>query len=395
MEHGAGRAARGEFRLNAPGIAPRHKIVPTPSAADTCTGNGVGGQLPPTAGAAALNAFHQPAVRAPYLKALLTPAKPRQTPPRRPTPIVSSTGCFRCLASDHLVRDCRDPVRCRNCRGCGHRFSSCPMPIARVLTPMPRHHQTVPITASRGTVRAVPFFSRSTTPPPPPPPTPRNATFDPLTFIASAIAPGPNAPPAPQPALTNVPALLFHVAASLAALRTAAAPPPTTTTPPPTPPPAEVPPNISSPLAPVPGNDANINTSLPPAEHIILPAAAGPEVHSPNPPLPSEDPDLRGRRGRRPRASGVHLKPKRQSSRLAAKATASFVSVADKAIQHTALKNSLVPCSAALKEQVEKKGLLNHSKIPISVTDLRRLVRAAGLGCAAASAIGAVPSTAT
>jgi len=63
-------------------------------------------------------------------------------------------------------------------------------------------------------------------------------------------------------------------------------------------------------------------------------------------------------------------------------------------IERAALKNSLQPCSAALKEHVEKKGILNRSKIPIPVADLRKLVRAAGLGCAAASAVGAVPRTA-
>ncbi|RLM70051.1 hypothetical protein C2845_PM17G13850 [Panicum miliaceum] len=59
--------------------------------------------------------------------------------------------------------------------------------------------------------------------------------------------------------------------------------------------------------------------------------------------------------------------------------------------KRTALKNSLAPCSTALKEQVEKKGLLNRSKLPISVADLRKLVSAAGLGCTAATAVGVVP----
>ena len=101
-------------------------------------------------------------------------------------------------------------------------------------------------------------------------------------------------------------------------------------------------------------------------------------------------PDVR--LGRRTRVSGC--KPKRTSSRLAAKAAASYVSIPDMAMQRAALKNSLQPCSAALKEHVEKKGILNRSKIPIPVADLRKLVRAAGLGCAAASAVGAVPRTA-
>ncbi|XP_039818762.1 calphotin-like [Panicum virgatum] len=404
--HGAGRAVRGEFRLNAPGIAPLHKIVPTPSTADTCAGSGVGGQLPPAAGAAALNAPHQPAVRAPYLKALLTPAKPRQTPTRRPTPVVSTTGCFRCLASDHLVRDCRDPVRCRNCRGCGHRFSSCPMPVAHVLTPLPRRHPTVPISASRGTVTTEPFSPRYTTAPLPP--TPASdlhppVAFDPINFIASSSTEAPNLElnaerAAPLSALAagatylrrertlgspsfrdiHVPALLFHVAASLAAVRITAAAPPTTSALPPTPPPADASPAITSPLAPVP-------CTFP------TPEPAGDLPPNPPPsPVAARAPGVR--LGRRARVSSC--KPKRTSSRLAAKAAASYVSIPDMAMQRAALKNSLQPCSAALKEHVEKKGILNRSKIPIPVADLRKLVSAAGLGCAAASAVGAVPRTA-
>lgn len=34
--------------------------------------------------------------------------------------------CYRCLASDHRVAQCRDPVRCLRCRGNGHISSSCP-----------------------------------------------------------------------------------------------------------------------------------------------------------------------------------------------------------------------------------------------------------------------------
>lgn len=33
--------------------------------------------------------------------------------------------CFRCLASDHLVAECRDPLRCLHCRRSGHRARSC------------------------------------------------------------------------------------------------------------------------------------------------------------------------------------------------------------------------------------------------------------------------------
>lgn len=62
-----------------------------------------------------------------YLQAALTPAQP---PPRasKPLPRLSLTdGCFRCLALDHQVRDCGDPVRCRTCHGSGHRQHRCAM----------------------------------------------------------------------------------------------------------------------------------------------------------------------------------------------------------------------------------------------------------------------------
>lgn len=33
--------------------------------------------------------------------------------------------CFRCLASDHQIAECRDPVRCIRCRKSGHRAVNC------------------------------------------------------------------------------------------------------------------------------------------------------------------------------------------------------------------------------------------------------------------------------
>jgi hypothetical protein len=51
----------------------------------------------------------------PYLCALLTPSKTLNPVRRRPAPITDVVVCFRCVTPDHLVRDCRDPVRCRNC----------------------------------------------------------------------------------------------------------------------------------------------------------------------------------------------------------------------------------------------------------------------------------------
>lgn len=57
-----------------------------------------------------------------------------------------------CLASEHFVRDCRDPVRCCACGASGHRQSSCMMPIPRVQTPL--HHRSP---TPRRSVNPVPF----------------------------------------------------------------------------------------------------------------------------------------------------------------------------------------------------------------------------------------------
>ena len=37
-----------------------------------------------------------------------------------------STACLRCLEEGHFIRECRNPVRCRYCRGEGHSKNSCP-----------------------------------------------------------------------------------------------------------------------------------------------------------------------------------------------------------------------------------------------------------------------------
>jgi len=42
--------------------------------------------------------------------------------------------CFRCLASDHLVANCRDHVRCFACNGVGHFSRSCPATRPRAIS---------------------------------------------------------------------------------------------------------------------------------------------------------------------------------------------------------------------------------------------------------------------
>jgi hypothetical protein len=253
--------------LNAPAVTPLCRSVPPRPTVDACLANSGGSQLPPTRGAAALNAPQQSAVPGSYLQALLTPAKPRQTLARRPAPIVSTTGCFRCLASDHLVRECRDPVRCRNCRGCDHRLRSCPMRIARVLTPWPRSQPTAHNPGANGPANLDGPVLAPIRPAP----------------LQPAVQPAPAAEPPAQIAPTqqhaNLPALLFHVVATLAKLQlTPLAAPPAT-------PPAT--PHAS----PMPGRNT--------ADRVLD------GKHPTNPPPPPALSVPRGRGGRRPRSSGT------------------------------------------------------------------------------------------
>jgi hypothetical protein len=101
-----------------------------------------------------------PGTAPPSLKRCSLPPNPppRPPPPSHPFSLPSATSrCYRCLASDHQVRDCRDPVRCRGCGRLGHRQKLCPMPIARALTPHPRRRPSIPAPARRVPGSAVPF----------------------------------------------------------------------------------------------------------------------------------------------------------------------------------------------------------------------------------------------
>ncbi|TVU18768.1 hypothetical protein EJB05_34881, partial [Eragrostis curvula] len=151
-----------------------------------------------------------PPIKQSYLQALLTPAAPSKRKPRTLPPITTTTGCYRSLALDHSVRGCRDPVRCRNCRGSGHRQRHCKMPLLRVQTPMP---------GRRATALAFPSPGTRTPPPPATPASPtaslairRSASTGSLnldhlfrahrtvTFAATPPASPPSTPPAtPQP----------------------------------------------------------------------------------------------------------------------------------------------------------------------------------------------------
>ncbi|KAJ1277808.1 hypothetical protein BS78_04G031200 [Paspalum vaginatum] len=57
-------------------------------------------------------------------------------------------------------------------------------------------------------------------------------------------------------------------------------------------------------------------------------------------------------------------------------------------MRRKALQNSLEHCSASVQRVVKKRGLLDRAKLPLGVPALRKLVRAAGLGCSAENAVG-------
>ncbi|KAL5664942.1 hypothetical protein ACJX0J_025050, partial [Zea mays] len=133
-------------------------------------------------GLTAITATQQPAIPS-YLKALQSPAKAAHQQPKPPRPITAKAVCYRCLSPEHLVRACRDPVRCRNRHGYGHRSHDCKMPISQTLSPASHHRKTptIPVPASRLPVHAVPFnypaAKASSSTPPTPPSSPATQTY--------------------------------------------------------------------------------------------------------------------------------------------------------------------------------------------------------------------------
>jgi len=98
----------------------------------------------------------------------------------QPTPATASrrfhaspNACYRCLAVDHHVKDCRDPVRCRRCGGYSHMVHNCRTPhLARQRwadSRSPRNPGSSP-PASHGVASPVPVVqpvpSHSASPPP-------------------------------------------------------------------------------------------------------------------------------------------------------------------------------------------------------------------------------------
>lgn len=82
----------------------------------------------------------------------------------------------------------------------------------------------------------------------------------------------------------------------------------------------------------------------------------------------------------------------RQSARIAAKSKGAFIETTTlgQAMRRKALLNlnSLFGCSAGLKKQVVKRNILSRNKLPVGVSDLRKLVTAAGVGCKTVDVIG-------
>ncbi|KAJ1256615.1 hypothetical protein BS78_K342600 [Paspalum vaginatum] len=111
-------------------------------------------------------------------------------------------------------------------------------------------------------------------------------------------------------------------------------------------------------------------------------------------PAPAAPPPPKAPRRRRTKPIHAADAPQRKSSRLAGKAPPQYVHATVKATNRRALLDSLLPCSGALKSAVKKQGLLVHSRVPLAIPGLRKLARAAGLGCKAASSIGVVPPVA-
>lgn len=115
------------------------------------------------------------------------------TPHQRPlSPILSKRRCFRCLALDHQVQLCRDPIRCARCWCSGHKASRC-----RAVRLLPFFARLPPTPAAN------PAFSLQHTPLPTP--AMANSTAPTPADLAAATNPWPRAGNGPSAPLLGIP----------------------------------------------------------------------------------------------------------------------------------------------------------------------------------------------
>jgi hypothetical protein len=101
-----------------------------------------------------------------YLDASHCPPAPSPKTPPPPFKNLSLDGCFCCISIFHLVRSCRDPVRCRGCGHSSHRRRECTMPFPQLTfiptTTSPHSPAALP---TQPTTLQWPRHARSPSPP--------------------------------------------------------------------------------------------------------------------------------------------------------------------------------------------------------------------------------------
>ncbi|XP_066316803.1 uncharacterized protein [Miscanthus floridulus] len=385
----------------------------------------------------------RPVQPASFLQAVLKPPQPTPvTAPRRFR--ASPNACYRCLAVDHHVKDCRDPVRCRRCGGYGHMVRNCRTPRSARLhwavKRSPRNPGSPP-PASHGVARPVPVVLHVPSRPASPPPSSsvlQSPTVDPINRVASSSA----NPPAPQLPPTAPPPREPASAPDTPLPRFGPVRPPARDLPCPFGNLRLVPgfPGFDSffyglvrpfPLAPLPRLPVILpSTVLEPWDPVpstplcsySLLALPWHDVDNtmPAPPPSPAVQHLQPRRGRRPvgrpspsgapeASSGLPVapdrlpqprrsrgpagrQPQRASSRLAARESGSFVDMTTKAVNRKALRESLVLCSSELKAQVSACRILKK-KNPLMALDLSRLAKAACLDGPSRRAVAVAAAT--
>ena len=129
---------------------------------------------------------------------------PLPTSVRLLKPLAPAKGCYRCLASDHLVADCREPVRCKLCRAYGHKSPQYKMKLKVILRAIARRLRT-PAAVRAARAHSEPPAALEPLPPSDCPPldvvAAATAAYDPANMVpSSSLAPlpvdalGPEAP---------------------------------------------------------------------------------------------------------------------------------------------------------------------------------------------------------
>lgn len=134
-----------------------------PSRLNDCLDETQGGQLSPKWQAA--RSKHRGRHESPPLRDALALERKKKEEAREAFKKRNAGRCYRCLASDHFLAQCREPARCWACKGIGHFSRSCPSRRQQISAHL-RSRLTFPQTSIHSRITFPPLHQSHNAPPP-------------------------------------------------------------------------------------------------------------------------------------------------------------------------------------------------------------------------------------